>query len=368
MVIATTNRLMDAAFDIVSSSHHVPLILIVDDDAVSNFMLSEILHRDGYKTLVVENGQAALDICQKQLPDIILMDAVMPVMNGFDCCRSLHRLYGDNCPPILMITGLNDTESVDHAYQIGAVDYVTKPFHWAVLRGRVRQAMTAHLAHQNLKQALAKEKLLRQDLKLANHQLRQLASVDGLTRIANRRVFDKRLEHEWKRLCREQSPLGLVLIDIDCFKAYNDTYGHLNGDQCLCQVANIINGCVHRPADVAARYGGEEFALILPNTDLEGVMHVAKSLQQQLHELAIPHTASVVTSIVTVSIGAVSIVPTYANSFKTIINWADEALYTAKNNGRNCIVSASNPTAIVPFKDEDEHCENKTVQQRPQSS
>ncbi|MDV3351253.1 diguanylate cyclase [Leptothoe sp. ISB3NOV94-8A] len=359
MVATTvTPKNMDTVFDIAPSSEHVPLILIVDDDVVSNFMLSEILHKDGYRTVVVEDGQAALSACQQELPDIILMDAIMPVMNGFDCCRSLHIVYGDNCPPTLMITGLNDTESVEQAYKVGAVDYVTKPFHWAVLRGRVRQAISAHLAHQKLKQSLAKERLLLQELKLANQQLHRLASLDGLTNIANRRVFNERLENEWKRLCREQAPLGLILIDVDCFKAYNDTYGHLNGDKCLRQVANIIHTCARRPADIAARYGGEEFALILPNTNLEGVMHVCKSVQQRLHELSIPHTSSVAESIVTVSIGAVSIVPTHANSPQILIDWADQALYTAKNNGRNCIVSASNPTAVVPFQ------KNRTYEER----
>lgn len=354
------DRLMDAAFDIAPSSDHMPVILIVDDDAVSNFMLSEILHQDGYQTLVVENGQAALEVCQTKLPDIILMDAIMPVMNGFDCCRSLHILYGDNCPPVLMITGLNDTASVECAYQVGAIDYVTKPFHWAVLRGRVRQAINAYLAHQKLKQALTNERLLLQELKLANHQLHQLASIDGLTSITNRRIFDERLESEWKRLCREEAPLGLVLIDIDCFKAFNDTYGHINGDKCLCQVANIINICARRPADVASRYGGEEFALILPKTNLEGVRHVAQSVQEKLHELAIPHTSSIVKSIVTVSMGVASIVPTLTNSPKTLLNLADKALYKAKGNGRDRIEAASNSTKIS-FKNENEYCQDKHV-------
>lgn len=334
---------MDATSDITPFSEHAPLILIVDDDAVSNLMLSEVLHKDGYKTSVVEDGQAALTACQKQLPDIILMDAVMPVMNGFDCCRSLHIFYGESCPPTLMITGLNDTESVEHAYKAGAVDYVTKPFHWAVLRGRVRQAISSHIAHKKLKQALVKERLLLEELKIANQQLHNLATIDGLTGITNRRVFDERLEDEWKRLCREKLPLGLVLIDIDCFKAYNDTYGHLAGDECLCQVARIIQDCARRPADVAARYGGEEFALILPNTDLQGVICVSKSVQENLQKLAIPHIASTVKPLVTVSIGVVAILPTLSSSSQALINGADQALYGAKNSGRNCVFSFCSP-------------------------
>ena len=335
---------MSAVSEITPVVDKVPVVLIADDDSVSSYMLSQVLHQDGYQTLTVENGQAALSACQKELPDIILMDAVMPVLNGFDCCRTLHTIYGSDCPPTLIITGLNDTESVESAYKAGAVDYVTKPFHWPVLRGRVRQAIKAHLAHQKLKQSLYQERLLRQELKLANQQLQSFATKDGLTGITNRRIFDETLEVEWKRLSRERSSLGLALIDIDCFKIYNDTYGHLNGDRCLCQVADVIKGCARRPADVAARYGGEEFALILPNTELEGVIHIGKSVQTDLRKRAIPHTGSFVRPLVTVSIGVVAIVPTLSSSPKTLISWADQALYDAKKKGRDQVIAFSTST------------------------
>ena len=339
-----SKTLMSAVSDITPVVDKVPVVLIADDDSVSSYMLAQVLHQYGYQTLVVGDGQAALSACQKELPDIILMDAVMPVLDGFNCCRTLHAMYGSDCPPTLMNTGLNDTESVEKAYKVGAVDYVTKPFHWAVLRGRMRQTIKAHIAHQKLKQSLQKERLLRQELKLANQQLHRLATKDGLTGITNRRIFDETLEVEWKRLYREQSSLGLALIDVDCFKTYNDTYGHLSGDRCLCQVADVIKGCARRPADVAARYGGEEFALILPNTELEGVIHIGKSIQTDLHKRAIPHIASVVRPLVTVSIGVVAIVPTLSSSPQTLINWADQALYNAKKNGRDCVIAFSTST------------------------
>ena len=337
---------MSAVSEITPAVDKVPVVLIADDDSVSSYMLAQVLHKDGYQTLVVANGKAALSACQKKLPDIILMDAVMPVLNGFDCCRTLHAMYGNDCPPTLMITGLNDTESVESAYKAGAVDYVTKPFHWAVLRGRVRQAIKAHLAHQKLKQSLQEEKLLRQELKIANQQLHRLATTDGLTGITNRRIFDKTLEAEWKRLYREQLSLGLALIDIDCFKTYNDTYGHLSGDQCLCQVAEVIRGCARRPADVAARYGGEEFALVLPNTEIEGVMHIGRSVQTELHRRAIPHIGSAVGALVTVSIGVAAIVPTLSSSPQILISCADQALYNAKKNGRDCVIAFSTSTVF----------------------
>lgn len=330
---------MNLASEATYPSEHAPLVLIVDDDAVSNLMLAQVLRQDGYRVFSVDNGQAALTACKKELPDIILMDAIMPIMNGFECCQELRATYGSTCPPILMITGLNDSESVECAYDVGAVDYVPKPFQWAVLRGRVRWTINAHIDHQKLQQTLAKERLLRQELRLLNQQLHRLATIDGLTGIANRRVFNETLSSEWKRLRREEAFLGLVMIDIDCFKAYNDHYGHLEGDSCLCQVAQIIQTCIRRPADIVARYGGEEFALILPHTDFNGVMHVGKTVQKQLEKRAIPHAVSDIKPWVTASIGVVATIPRPPNSSQSLINWADQALYEAKNKGRNQVVA-----------------------------
>ncbi|MEM9806288.1 MAG: PleD family two-component system response regulator [Cyanobacteria bacterium P01_D01_bin.56] len=338
---------MDIALDIPSSKNS-PLILIADDDPVSNLMLSQVLEKDGYQVLVVKDGQAALAACEKKLPDIILMDAIMPVMDGFDSCQALHKIYGEGCPPILMITGLNDGESVDRAYDAGAADYVTKPFHWAVLRRRVRRSIQAHFAHQQLTCALTQEQLLRQELNLANQQLQLLATVDGLTNVANRRFFDDKLDQEWKRLRREKSPLGLILLDIDCFKAYNDNYGHLGGDQCLRQVASAIKDAARRPADVVARYGGEEFAMILPNTDLDGVICVAETVQENLHLAAIPHATSLVGSTVSASIGLTAMIPNTSDSPQTLIDWADKALYDAKSSGRSRIVAYSTLQSLIP--------------------
>ncbi|MBX2863108.1 MAG: diguanylate cyclase [Leptolyngbyaceae cyanobacterium MAG.088] len=330
---------MDEPLEPMYLSGHAPLVLVVDDDPVSTIMLSQILHRDGYRVLHVGNGQDALTVCEKELPDIILMDAMMPVMNGFDSCRALRSEYGDNCPPILMITGLNDSESVEAAYDVGAMDYVTKPFHWSVLRGRVRWILNAHIDHQKLQQSLSKERLLRQELKLLNQQLHHLVTVDELTGVANRRFFNEILDKEWMRLRREKASLGLVMLDIDCFKAYNDNYGHLAGDKCLRLVAQTIKECIHRPADMVARYGGEEFALILPNTDFKGAIHVSNRVKQRLQEKAIPHTASKAKSWVTASIGVISSVPEPSQSSQMLIDWADQALYEAKKSGRDRVVA-----------------------------
>lgn len=320
------------------TAKYEPFILIVDDDLTNALILSKFWQKEGYRPLSVHDGQEALEACKKELPDIILMDAIMPEMDGFVCCQRLKERYTSYCPPILMITGLNDSESVDHAFAVGATDYVTKPFHWAVLRQRVRRTLKAHQDHRHLQEALTKERTLYQELRLVNQELKRLATLDGLTNIANRRIFDECLHNEWKRLRREQADLSLILIDIDDFKAYNDTYGHLAGDQCLYEVAQIIRHMARRPADLAARYGGEEFALILPNTHQKGAVFLAERIRQTLQEKAFVHSASTVKAWVTVSIGISTIIPNH-EAPSTIINLADRALYAAKSQGRDRIVT-----------------------------
>lgn len=337
---------MNAPLVLTNPVGHTPQILIVDDDSLSRFALDKFLSKDGYQIISVEGGQEALAVCEKELPDIILMDAMMPILDGYQCCRRLRAAYPTTCPPILMITGLDDSDSVEEAYGAGATDYVTKPFHWAVLRGRVRQIIKAHHDHQSLQATLAQERLLRQKLDQANQQLFQLATTDSLTALYNRRVFDQRIDNEWKRLRREKGFLGLIFIDIDCFKAYNDTYGHRHGDNCLRKVADILQGCIHRPADIAARFGGEEFALLLPNTDYDGVMHIAKNFRKQLHQKAILHETSLAKSWVTASIGVTSIIPSANNSPKMLVDMADKAMYDAKNSGRDRIETCLTPQVV----------------------
>ena len=176
-----------------------------------------------------------------------------------------------------------------------------------------------------------------EQLEAANQELQRLASIDGLTQVANRRRFDEYLHEEWRRLAREQSPLSLILCDIDYFKLYNDNYGHLAGDFCLQQVAAVLRQCVRRPPDLVARYGGEEFALILPNTDARGAAFVAETVRQRVRGLRIPHAKSPVSQYVTLSLGVASTIPRLYASSQKLIGAADEALYQAKAEGRDCL-------------------------------
>jgi len=177
---------------------------------------------------------------------------------------------------------------------------------------------------------------LEQSLQAANTELEQLASLDSLTQVANRRKFDNYLEQEWQRSVRSQQPLSLILFDIDSFKRYNDYYGHQTGDACLIKIAQSVQATVHRATDLVARYGGEEFAVILPNTSLLGAIVIVEQIQQVIKALAIPHACSDISTIVSISLGVASLVPTTTGSPKQLITNADRALYIAKQQGRDC--------------------------------
>ena len=172
----------------------------------------------------------------------------------------------------------------------------------------------------------------------ANRQLKRLTLVDGLTGIANRRYFDEFLEKEWQRNMRDNKPVSLIMGDIDFFKNFNDTYGHPAGDDCLVQIAAILNNIAKRPGDLAARYGGEEFAVILSGTDLKPASALAEKAHKQLSNIGIPHSDSQVADYVTLSLGVASIIPKYGTKSSDLIKAADEALYKAKNCGRNQVI------------------------------
>lgn len=307
-----------------------PLILIVDDDKFTRLQLRQRMQQEGYNVEEVNNGEQCLAAYIQLQPDLILLDGMMPVMDGFTCCAQLKALPGGDRTPVLMITGLEDQASVDLAFEVGATDYITKPIHWAVLCQRVRRLLeAAKLSHQL--------ELANQELQLANQELQLLASLDSLTQVANRRRFDEYLSREWQRMAREKTSLALILCNIDFFKAYNDTYGHQAGDRCLCQLAKAINSTAKRPADLVARYGGEELAVILPNTALHQALHVAENIRANVKALKIVHDNSPVDRYVTLSFGVAVAIPRHISSAEILISHADRALYQAKAKGRNTI-------------------------------
>ena len=244
--------------------------------------------------------------------------------------------------PVIFISSLQEVFDKLRAFTVGGVDYITKPFEPLEVLIRVEnqlklRSLRLELINKNesLEREIQRRKKVEQDLIKVNFELQKLANLDGLTEIANRRQFDLTLQKEWRRLQRDQLPLSLIIADIDYFKKYNDRYGHIQGDKCLRQVAKTIEKTVKRPSDLVARYGGEEFVIILPSTNLQGAIKVCQNIQKSITKLAIPHEDSNISKNVSLSLGISSLIPNLDTSPEILKITADQALYFAKQQGRN---------------------------------
>lgn len=290
-------------------------VLIVDD-MPSNIEILEGVLGDDYEVLFATNGKDALDIAASQNPDLILLDIVIPDMDGYEVCARLKANTRTQDIPVIFVTAMDQEEDESKGLNAGVIDYITKPIRPAIVKARV---------HNHL------------ELKRYRDSLKTLSMMDGLTGIPNRRQFDQALENEWRRARRNQAPLALLMMDIDFFKAFNDHYGHLAGDDCLRQLAKGLADILRRPADLVARYGGEEFVALLPETNTEGALDAAVRIQAKLKQLNIPHAHSSVANCVTLSIGVASVIPTDTLTVVDLIKSADDCLYAAKKSGRNTI-------------------------------
>jgi len=460
-------------------------ILIVDDHPENLKILTQMLSQKNYKLRKAINGEMALNSAFSKPPDLILLDIVMPEMDGYQVCQQIKENPITSEIPVIFISALDEAFNKVKAFEMGGVDYITKPFQLKEVLARVQlqlrlQHQKQQLEEQNqkLRQEITKRQEVEIQLSLfnqaiftcrngviitdatqpnnpiiyvnqafekitgysasevfgkncrflqgedrdqpnldiirnalknekdclvimrnyrkdgtlfwnevsispvrdaggnithyigiqtditerqriqtaleeANKKLQYLANIDGLTQIANRRSFDETLNREWCRATREQQPLSLILCDVDYFKAYNDYYGHLQGDECLIQVAQAISQVVRRPADLVARYGGEEFVVILPNTDGSGAVQVAQLIQEQIRQLQSPHVKSDVSPYITLSLGISSIIPSCKMSSEQLVNAADRALYQAKQQGRNQIIINTNinPKKTQPLQE-----------------
>ncbi len=317
-------------------------ILVVDDTQPNLHLLITMLTRKGYEISGVDNGADALLDIQQKIPDLVLLDINMPQMNGFEICQQLKSSDRTRDIPIIFISARDEVLDKIQAFAVGGVDYITKPFQVAEVLARIDNQLVLRRLQKQLQ---AQNELLKQEinsriiaetlLQEANEKLERLVNLDGLTELANRRCFDEYLEQEWQRLAREQLPLSLIMCDIDFFKNYNDTYGHVTGDDCLRKVSRVIKESVHRPADLAARYGGEEFVLVLPNTGIEGATQITEFIREGLLNLQIRHEDSAASEFVTLSMGVTCLVPMVDSPPSVLLTAADYALYRAKELGRN---------------------------------
>ena len=287
-------------------------LLIVDDDP-GNIRLLASIFEDRYEILFATDGKKALEIALRDRPDLILLDIVMPEMDGYNLCQCLKNDALTADIPVIFVTANCDVKEEVRGLEIGAADYISKPFCPAIVKIRVHNQI---------------------ELKHAREKLTRLAVTDGLTGIANRRYFDEQLAHEWHRADRMNHSLAIAMIDVDWFKKYNDYYGHQMGDDCLRQVATMLSHTAKRGSDFVARYGGEEFALILPTTHSQAALTVASNICNAMRELALPHPMSEFGR-VTLSVGVAVGMPSINETAESLIAHADEALYRAKHHGRN---------------------------------
>jgi len=290
-------------------------ILVVDDSAFNLRMLENEL-QDRYRVLTARSGDEALRVIGRgQVPDLILLDVEMPDMDGYEVCRLLKGDPDTRDIPVIFITAMDGEDDEERGLLVGAIDYIRKPYSLPILRVRIQN----HL-----------------ELKRYRDILKKHSMIDGLTGIPNRRLLDETLDSEVRRARRARYPLGILMVDIDFFKRYNDLYGHLEGDECLKAVAMTLQDTLRRPADFVARWGGEEFVCLLPEQDEEGVRIMADALLAAVRDLEMPHGNSPIGEVVTISIGGtVAQEDSLFLSGTELLKLADASLYEAKKQGRN---------------------------------
>ena len=298
----------------------LPRLLIVDDSIDNIEVLMFALSKD-YDVCFATSGREALRQANSaNVPDLILLDIMMPGMDGYETCRWLKGGPSTQNIPVIFVTAMDGVAEQERGFELGAVDYITKPYDLSIVRARIR-------THIRLKQN--------------SEMLEKLASVDSLTGIFNRRHLDHRLDIELARTERSAQPLSVLMIDIDDFKSYNDHYGHGAGDECLVRVVRTLERDL-RPADLIARYGGEEFVVLMPECDATGAIEAAERLRKSVEAERITHAHSSAAHYVTISIGVTT---KFDNSFQVnplnILQAADFALYKAKANGRNRVIAHS---------------------------
>ncbi|HBS06590.1 MAG TPA: diguanylate cyclase response regulator [Leptospiraceae bacterium] len=317
-------------------------ILIVDDNPDDQLLAKTFLSQDGYPGIeAVDSAEAAFSVLQldgEGAPtfDLILLDISLPGTDGIEATRTIKSSNKYAEIPVIMMTAHSPQDYLARAFRAGAMDFISKPFNKIEFLARVNAAI--RLKREMDRRRAHEKELVEMTIKLAraNEELKKISMIDPLTDIPNRRHFDAVLEIEFNRAVRNDQPLSLLMIDVDFFKPFNDTYGHQEGDLCLIAIARILRESLTRPGDLAARYGGEEFVIILPGTDLAGAEVVARKILNGVENLGIPHRSSAVKDHVTVSIGVASLISSMGKGDE-LVRSADRGLYKAKADGRNRI-------------------------------
>ncbi|MDR5836863.1 diguanylate cyclase domain-containing protein [Caballeronia sp. LZ034LL] len=308
-----------------------PKLLIADDQPLNIRVLYELLH-DVCDIFMATSGSQALQICQAEAPDLILLDVVMDDLDGHEVCRRLKADPLTRDVPVIFITSQDRADDEVKALELGAVDFISKPINPVVTKARVRTHLT---------------------IKFQGDLLRASALLDGLTGVSNRRKFDEDLHADWRHCAREETSLALLMVDVDCFKRFNDHYGHMAGDACLKAIAKALAEALRRPYDKLARYGGEEFACLLPKTDLAGAQCIAQRIVDGVHALDIGHVSSDVETRVTISVGVACVRPACGSTPDMLLKAADDALYQAKRAGRARFAVATQALQATQAMDED---------------
>jgi diguanylate cyclase (GGDEF)-like protein len=307
-------------------------VIVVEDQRVVRAKLSAMIERMGHQVLEAEDGEQGFALWNRERPDLVLMDAIMPVLDGYAAARRIRAMEPDGWTPIIFLSAAEADQDLEKGIDAGGDDYLVKPVSFVVLHAKIRAMQRIDDMRRRMREMTAR-------LGEANEELARLNNLDGLTGLSNRRCFDEALRREARDSKFADAPLSLVMIDVDHFKSFNDTRGHQAGDECLRSVAALLAADREPGTEVAARYGGEEFAIILPGHDQEAARSRAEKLRAGVEGLRLPHGGSGTAPWVTVSVGVATLRPGEDDG-TSLLAAADWALYQAKRSGRNQVVAA----------------------------